>query len=60
MEMFFKFKFHRGFFLKGSIDKKSLLDRVMAWCQTGSKPLAVPMLTQFTDSNIQHQGVVSI
>ena len=31
------------------IVNKSALFQVMAWCQTGNKPLPEPMLTQFTD-----------
>ena len=35
---------------KGSNDNKSVLVQVMAWCQTGAKPLPEPMLAQFTDA----------
>ena len=34
---------------KDPIDNKSALVQVMAWCQTGNKPLSEPMLTQFTE-----------
>ena len=34
---------------KDPIDTKSALVEVMAWCQSGDKPLPEPMLTQFTD-----------
>ena len=42
------------FFLKGPIGNKSELVQVMAWCQTGDKPLPEPMLTQFTDAYMRH------
>ena len=34
---------------KGPIDNKWALVQVMAWRQTGDKPLVEPMLNQFTD-----------
>ena len=37
-------------FPKGPIDNKSTLVQVMAWRQTGDKPLPEPMLTQVTDA----------
>ena len=39
---------------KASIDNKSALFQVMAWRQTGDKPLPEPMLTQFTDAYMRH------
>ena len=36
----------------GPIDNMSALFRVMAWHQTGNKPLPEPMMTQFTDAYI--------
>ena len=39
---------------KGLIDNKSVLFQVMAWRQTGDKPLSEPMFTQFTDAYMQH------
>ena len=39
---------------KGPIDKKSALVKVMAWRRTGDKPLAETMLSQFTDTYMQH------
>ena len=44
------------FVLKGPTDNKSVLVQIMAWCQTGSKPLFEPMLTQFTDAYMRYQG----
>ena len=38
----------------GPIDNKSALVQVMAWCQTGNKPLPEAMMTQFTDEYMQH------
>ena len=37
-------------------DNKSALVRVMAWRRTGDKPLPEPMITQFTDAYMRHQG----
>ena len=39
---------------KGPVTRKmfpfdDVIMQVMAWCQTGNKPLSEPMLTQFTD-----------
>ena len=39
---------------KSPIDNKTALVQVMAWRQTGDKPLPEPMLTQFTDTNMRH------
>ena len=41
---------------KRPIDNKSALVQVMAWRRTGDKPLPEPMLTQFTDTYMQHKG----
>ena len=32
----------------------SPLDKVMAWCQTGDKPLSDPMMTQVTVAYMRH------
>ena len=37
---------------KGPTDNKSVLVQVVAWRQTGNKPLSEPMLTQFTNALI--------
>ena len=39
---------------KGLIDNKAALAQVMAWCQTGNKPLPEPMLTKFADAYMRH------
>ena len=39
---------------KGPINNSTALVQVMAWRQTGDKPLSEPMLTQFTEAYIQH------
>ena len=39
---------------RGPIDNKPALFQVMAWRQTGDKPLPEPMLTKFTDAYMQH------
>ena len=44
---------------KGPIDTKPALVQVMTWCQTGDKPLPEPMLTQFIDVYMGHQGEMS-
>ena len=36
------------------IDNKPALVQVMAWRQTGDKPLPEPMITQFTDAYMRH------
>ena len=38
---------------KGSIDNKSILVQIIAWCQTGDKPLPEPILTQFLNAYIR-------
>ena len=38
------------FVLMGAIDNKAALVQVMAWSQTGNKPLPEPMMTQFIDT----------
>ena len=45
--------------LKGTIDNKSAFVKVMAWRRIGAKALPEPMLTQFTDAYMRHQGVMS-
>ena len=35
-----------------SIDNKSSLVQVMAWCQTGTKPLTEAIMSQFSDSTL--------
>ena len=37
---------------RSPIDKTPALVQVMAWCQTGTKPLPEPMLTQFTGAYV--------
>ena len=39
---------------KDPIHNKSALVQVMAWHNTGDKPLPEPMLTQFTDAYMWH------
>ena len=41
------------FVSKGPIDSKSVLVQVMAWRQTGTKPLPEAIMTQFTDAYMQ-------
>ena len=42
------------FVRKGPVDIKPALAQVMAWCQTGDRPLPEPTLTQFTNAYMQH------
>ena len=42
------------FIPKGPIDYKLALVQVVAWHQTGEKPLPESMMTQFTDAYIRH------
>ena len=44
------------FISKGPTDNKSALVQVMAWCQTGDKPLSEPMPTQFTVAKMLFYG----
>ena len=44
----------RKFVPKCTIVRKSALVQVMAWRQTGNKPLPEPTLTQFTDTYMRH------
>ena len=42
------------FIPRSPIDNKRALVQVMAWHQTGNKPLSELMLTHFTDTYMQH------
>ena len=44
---------------KGLIENKTALVQIMAWRPKGNKPLSEPMLTQFTDAYMWHQGEMS-
>ena len=50
----FSIQFSLQFVPQGPVDKKSALVQVMASCLFGSKPLPEPMLTQFTNTYMQH------
>ena len=39
---------------RGPIYNKPTMVQVMAWCQTGDKPLPEPMMTQFTVAYMLH------
>ena len=45
---------------KDAIDNKSALNQVMAWRRTGDKPLSEPILTQFSDKRMRHQGEMNL
>ena len=52
-----RFKLHWNMLPPGSpIDNKPALVHVMAWHQTGNKRLPEPMMIQFTDTYMWHQG----
>ena len=38
------------FIALGPTDKKSSLGQIIAWCQTGAKPLAVAMMAKLSDA----------
>ena len=42
------------FIPRDPIDNEAALVQVMAWCQTGNKPLPEPMMTQFSDAYMLH------
>ena len=44
---------------KGLSHSKAALVQVMAWRQTGDKPLPEPMLIQFADVYMWHKGEMS-
>ena len=44
---------------KHPIANKPALVQVMAWRRTGYKPLHEPIMTQFTNAYMQHQGELS-
>ena len=39
---------------RSPIDNKAALVQIMAWHQTGAKPLSEPMMTQFNDAYMRH------
>ena len=41
---------------KSPIDNKLALIQVIAWRQTGAKPLVEPVMTRFTDTYMRHWG----
>ena len=44
---------------KGLIDNKSPLFQEIAWRRTGDKTLPEPMMAQFIDAHMRHQGEMS-
>ena len=54
------FQISLTFVPRGPIDNKSVLVQVMAWRQTGDKPLPEPRLTWFTDAYMQHSREMSL
>ena len=41
---------------RSPIDNKPALVQVMAWRQIGDKPLPEPVMAQFTDAYMRHEG----
>ena len=50
----FLFWFEFQWSLQDRINYKSTMVQVMAWRQTGNKPLPEPIMTQFIDAYIWH------
>ena len=48
------------FVTKGPFDNKPALVQVVAWRGTGGMPLPEPMMTQFSDAYMRHQGEMSL
>ena len=44
---------------KGPIDNIPALFQMMAWCQSGAKPLSEAMMTKFTDAYMRHSASMS-
>ena len=44
---------------KGPINKIPALVQIMAWHQTGDKPLSEPMMTHFNDAYMRHLASMS-
>ena len=57
--LYFDSNLTESFVSKGPIGNTSVLVQVMAWRRTGDKPLSEPMMTQFTDAYMRHQGKIS-
>ena len=53
------FQISLKFVPRSPIHKKPALVQVMAWRKTGDKSLPEPMMTQFTDAYMPHQGEMS-
>ena len=50
----FAIKISLKFVPKGSINNIPALVQIMAWRQSGDKPLSEPMLNQFTNAYMRH------
>ena len=58
-KLYILIKISLKFVLKGQIDNNSALVQIMAWRQSGDKPLSEPMLTEFIDAYMRHWGKMS-
>ena len=52
-------KFSLKYVRKGPIDNNPALVQIMAWRQSGDKPLSEPMMTQFNDAYMRHSASMS-
>ena len=52
----FRFEFHCRLSLRFHLTTGQDFVQVMAWRQTGAKPLPEPTLTQFIDAYLRHYG----
>ena len=57
--LYFFIQISLSFVTYGPINNIPALLQIMAWRQSGAKPLSEPMLTQFTDTYMQHLGDMS-
>ena len=58
MEFWISKKVSLKFVSKGLFDNKSALVQVIAWRQTGDKPLPYPMMTQLNDAYMRHPALL--
>ena len=56
----FWLKFNWTLFPKGLVNNIPVLVQIMAWHRIGNRLLSEPMLTRFTDINMQHLGETSL
>ena len=52
-------KISQQVFLKGLIDNKQALVKIMAWGLTGNKPISEPVMAFLTDAYMHHSASMS-